>query len=276
VGTVTSIATTGPITGGTITGTGTIGITQSGSASDGFLSSTDWNTFNNKQAAGNYVTTDTTQTITGLKTILRGGDVLNFKIGTDTLYGLKVAYNQNELVPSGEATWSFVNTFNRNGSGFETTPISFFRGVLVTGERLLSASVNANLLDYYGNNPTGRYPVYAYNTGVQQFSDSVLVGFNTGVVNAVTGAIANLPTGVVANFNGRVIGGSLLLGTNTNAASSILTMESTTQGFLPPRMTSAQRTAIASPAQGLIVYQTDSVIGLYIYSNSIWRSLTMV
>jgi hypothetical protein len=47
-GTVTNIATTAPITGGPITTTGTIGITQSGSASDGYLSSTDWNTFNNK------------------------------------------------------------------------------------------------------------------------------------------------------------------------------------------------------------------------------------
>jgi hypothetical protein len=47
-GTVTSIATTAPITGGTITTTGTIGITQSGAAADGYLSSTDWNTFNNK------------------------------------------------------------------------------------------------------------------------------------------------------------------------------------------------------------------------------------
>lgn len=50
-GTVTSIATTGPITGGTITTSGTIGITQAGSASNGYLSSTDWNTFNNKQNA---------------------------------------------------------------------------------------------------------------------------------------------------------------------------------------------------------------------------------
>jgi hypothetical protein len=153
-----------------------------------------------------YVTLATDQTITGLKTILRGGDVLNFKIGTDTLYGLKVAYNQNELVPSGEATWSFVNTFNRNGTGYDTTPISFFRGVLVTGERLLSASINTNLLDYYGNNPSGRYPIYAYNTGVQQFASSIIVGETNGVVNAVTGAIADLPAGVVANFKGRVIG----------------------------------------------------------------------
>ncbi len=47
-GTVTSVATSAPITGGTITTTGTIGITQSGAASDGYLSSGDWTTFNNK------------------------------------------------------------------------------------------------------------------------------------------------------------------------------------------------------------------------------------
>jgi hypothetical protein len=47
-GTVTSIATTSPITGGTITTSGTIGITQSGASSNGYLSSTDWNIFNGK------------------------------------------------------------------------------------------------------------------------------------------------------------------------------------------------------------------------------------
>jgi hypothetical protein len=47
-GTVTSIATSSPITGGTITNTGTIGITQATTASDGYLSQGDWNTFNNK------------------------------------------------------------------------------------------------------------------------------------------------------------------------------------------------------------------------------------
>jgi hypothetical protein len=157
-----------------------------------------------------YVTLATDQTITGLKTIMRVGaaiDVLNFKIDTSNIYALKVAYNQNELSPSGEATWSLVNTFNNgSGTGLTTTPISFFRGVLVTGERLLSASVNSNLLDYYGNNPSGRYPIYAYNTGVQQFASSIIVGETTGVVNAVTGVISDLPAGVVANFKGRVIG----------------------------------------------------------------------
>lgn len=55
-GSVTNIATSTPITGGPITSTGTIGITQATTGTDGYLSSIDWNTFNNKQATGNYIT----------------------------------------------------------------------------------------------------------------------------------------------------------------------------------------------------------------------------
>jgi hypothetical protein len=48
VGTVTSITASSPLTGGTITGSGTIGIQVASSSADGYLSSTDWNTFNGK------------------------------------------------------------------------------------------------------------------------------------------------------------------------------------------------------------------------------------
>lgn len=57
-GTVTEIDTSAPLTGGPITTSGTIGITQATTSTDGYLSSTDWNTFNNKQNAGNYALTD--------------------------------------------------------------------------------------------------------------------------------------------------------------------------------------------------------------------------
>jgi len=63
---------------------------------------------------------------------------------------------------------------------------------------------------------------------------------------------------------------NLLLGTITDVASSILTLASTTKGFLPPRMTNAQRTAIATPAVGLIVYCTDATEGLYVYKSTGW------
>jgi hypothetical protein len=54
-GTVTSVSGSAPIasSGGN---TPTISITQATSSTDGYLSSTDWNTFNNKQPAGTYVT----------------------------------------------------------------------------------------------------------------------------------------------------------------------------------------------------------------------------
>ncbi len=47
-GGVTSIDTASPITGGTITSTGTIGITQATSTTDGYLSAGDWSDFNSK------------------------------------------------------------------------------------------------------------------------------------------------------------------------------------------------------------------------------------
>lgn len=55
------------------------------------------------------------------------------------------------------------------------------------------------------------------------------------------------------------------IGTITPNASSVLDVTSTTQGMLTPRMTTAQRTAIASPADGLIVYDTTLKV-FYYYS----------
>ncbi|KUG06715.1 beta strand repeat-containing protein [Solirubrum puertoriconensis] len=46
----------------------------------------------------------------------------------------------------------------------------------------------------------------------------------------------------------------------TPDGSALLELRSTTQGILAPRMTSAQRTAIANPAPGLLVYQTDGML----------------
>lgn len=64
--------------------------------------------------------------------------------------------------------------------------------------------------------------------------------------------------------------GSLWIGTAAGNASAKLQVDSTTQGFLPPRMTNAQRVAIAAPAIGLMVYCTDAVEGLYIFKSAGW------
>ena len=53
-------------------------------------------------------------------------------------------------------------------------------------------------------------------------------------------------------------GANLGIGTTSPNASAITEMNSTTQGFLPPRMTTVQRNAIASPAVGLAIFNTTT------------------
>ncbi|MBV5280401.1 MAG: fibronectin type III domain-containing protein, partial [Actinobacteria bacterium] len=56
--------------------------------------------------------------------------------------------------------------------------------------------------------------------------------------------------------------------------STILDVSSTTKGFLPPRMTNAQKLAIASPAAGLIIWCTNcgSSGELQIFNGTIWTT----
>jgi hypothetical protein len=59
---------------------------------------------------------------------------------------------------------------------------------------------------------------------------------------------------------------------STTDQSSILELESTTQGFLPTRMSNIQMNAIALPAEGLTVYNTDEKC-LFFFDSSGWKSL---
>lgn len=54
--------------------------------------------------------------------------------------------------------------------------------------------------------------------------------------------------------------------------SAMLDVQSTNRGLLLPRLTTAQRQAISSPAEGLMVYDTD-LSQLYYYTNS-WQAMT--
>jgi uncharacterized protein (TIGR02145 family) len=66
------------------------------------------------------------------------------------------------------------------------------------------------------------------------------------------------------------------IGTTTPNASAELDVTSTTKGFLPPRMTEAQRNAIASPAAGLQVWCTNcgSSGELQVFNGTAWINLT--
>jgi len=74
---------------------------------------------------------------------------------------------------------------------------------------------------------------------------------------------------VVNNSNIHNDGAGVGIGTTTPNASAKVEIASTTQGFLPPRLTTVQRDAIASPAAGLTIYNT-TVNCLQWWNGSIW------
>ena len=55
-------------------------------------------------------------------------------------------------------------------------------------------------------------------------------------------------------------------------------LKKSTKGFLPPRMTIAERDAIVSPAVGLLIWCTDcgTTGAINIYNGTIWASITAV
>lgn len=62
------------------------------------------------------------------------------------------------------------------------------------------------------------------------------------------------------------------IGTITPHASAKLDIESTTKGILIPRMSNAQRTAIASPAKGLLVFD-NTTNSFWFYNGTAWQDL---
>lgn len=67
-------------------------------------------------------------------------------------------------------------------------------------------------------------------------------------------------------------GGGVVVGSSTRNSSAIFQIDSTGSGFLPPRMTIAQRNAIVTPASGLIVYTSDDS-SLNLSDGSSWANV---
>ena len=76
--------------------------------------------------------------------------------------------------------------------------------------------------------------------------------------------------GTAANF----FAGSVGIGSTANA-SAILDAQSTTKGVRMPNMTTTQKNAIASPAAGLIVFDT-TLAKLAVYSGTAWETVTSI
>jgi predicted heme/steroid binding protein len=161
VGTITSISTIAPLTGGTITSSGSIGITQAGSAMDGYLSSADWNTFNSKQ---------------------------NVFSATAPLYVADdvISISQSGASSNGYLSSADWNTFNNKQDAL-TNPVTgtgtvyyipMWTGVTALGNSIISYA--AGLMTFNFNNPEGATVLFK-NTATTEYSYSVIMNNTTRV-----------------------------------------------------------------------------------------------
>jgi hypothetical protein len=127
----------------------------------------------------------------------------------------------------------------------------YFIGNRLTNSRTSTAFVTPNALNNLGSSSITAYDNDG-NIALQASNNG-----NRSIVLKGLGASGAVLIGNITTANGSVY-------------SAILQADSTTQGFLPPRMTNAQRLLITTPAVGLMVYCTDAVEGIYVYKSTGW------
>ena len=128
-------------------------------------------------------------------------------------------------------------------------------------------SKTGNLLSITNNASATTIDLSGYldNTVLTEAQVDSMVANNGYLLSEIDGSITNeiqaldsvLSVGNNANGQGIVDLGNVVLGAVSGASSAALDVTSTTQGFLPPRMTQVQRDAISNPTEGLIIWCTD-------------------
>ena len=164
---------------------------------------------------------------------------------------------------------NFNNTSGSQNSSFGTYALinntAGSNNIAIGYEALSDNTTGANNTAI-GNNTAG---------GIVTGNNNTIIGANVTGLSDVSNNI------IIANGNGAIkarnngtdwtLTGGVSIGESAPVASAKLEVSSTTQGFLPPRMTKAQRDLISSPASGLTIYNTDSK-GFEIFNGTNWYS----
>jgi hypothetical protein len=139
--------------------------------------------------------------------------------------------------------------------------------IAATGNVLINTTTDAGFrLDVNG---TARIVGNVTHNGNVTFRDNVNIA-DTGQIYRSSGPIALQSFAGVGNNQSVLINMSPASTSISNVA--ILAASSTTKGFLPPRMTTTEKNAIASPLAGLMVYDTTLNL-ISVYNGTIWISL---
>ena len=185
-----------------------------------------------------------------------------------------------------DSKWYCVSYTRGSASNLTANRLTYFNGTdIVTTNHIIGNDGNNitwvnDAFQSFG--PSSNYLRGGTNTGikVKAVNNAIDLNFNDTARLLVQPAQIQMTgaTLVFRNYDASVYfgiwtSGGLLIGSGgTINSSAILQVDSTTKGFLPPRMTTAQRTNASLNVKGMIVYDTD-LNGLYQNNGSTWSAL---
>ena len=232
-------------------------------------------TTGNNTAVGNYTQSQTqsgsmnvSMGVYSLNTNTSGGG--NTALGFATLGNNTIGNSNTAVGLFALAGWSGATTGYAN-TGVGSRPLAHLTtgstNVAVGSDALFNLKTGSNniaLGDGVGNGViSGNNNIFIgsfSNASDSAIENAVAIGFGAQVHESATIQLGNeymTKVSTYADFYGK--GGAF---TDSSASSdAIVTMNSNTKGFLPPRMTEAERDLIANPSAGLIIYCTDCGTG---------------
>jgi hypothetical protein len=200
------------------------------------------------QNTGTSTTTGSSNTLIGNtagSSITTGGS--NIAVGSYSLVSNTTGNNNSILGTQAVQDATSVNN---------TIAIGFNAGRYISGAVTAATTITNSIFLGFG-----AYPLADAQT------NQIVIGTSSTGLGSNTTIIGNSSTIQTALY------GSLTLGTTSTTASALLSMSSTTQGFLPPVMTTTQKNAISSPATGLIIFDT-TLAKLCVYTGAAWQTIT--
>ena len=286
------------------TSTHTFNLPTASALNRGALSSADWTTFNGKVGGSgttNYLPKWTSSSVLGNSLIQDDGSNVGIGTAPTTIGAFRVlSINGSsgsilDLLSNGTSQFQIQTTSTTNALAGQTNlPMTFATN---GSERMRIFGSTGNISIGYGVSPTdtgfrldvsgtarvsGNFTAGSLGTSnLHTFYVGVVgVSSNFRIINRDGNPVCTIsgdgrfslsgPTNGFAAFINRptVINDNQYNGTS----SAVLELQSTTRGFLPPRMTNAQMVAIVTPATGLMVYDTTNN-KVNVYNGSDWTAL---